>query len=132
VGFGSAGVYVAVSTGTGFGAMSATPWIRAYGSGATAGGWTNQNTYPRTLADVNGDGKMDIVGFGSAGASYSLSTGSGFSAMTLGSGQFGTNPAAGGWTSQNTYPRFAVDMNGDHKADLLGFGSGGIWVGKHN
>ncbi|MEM6404015.1 MAG: BPSL0067 family protein, partial [Cyanobacteria bacterium P01_D01_bin.116] len=27
-------------------------------------GWTNNNDHPRTLADVNGDGRADIVGFG--------------------------------------------------------------------
>ena len=28
-----------------------------------AGGWTDQNHYPRALADVDGDGLADIVGF---------------------------------------------------------------------
>ncbi|HAX77912.1 MAG TPA: hypothetical protein DCY88_19240, partial [Cyanobacteria bacterium UBA11372] len=28
------------------------------------GGWITQNDYPRQLADVNGDGRDDIVGFG--------------------------------------------------------------------
>lgn len=30
----------------------------------SSGGWTNNNDYPRMLADVNGDGRADIVGFG--------------------------------------------------------------------
>ncbi|MGY0794296.1 hypothetical protein ACW7BJ_33530, partial [Azospirillum argentinense] len=27
-------------------------------------GWTNNDMYPRKLADVNGDGRADIIGFG--------------------------------------------------------------------
>ena len=37
------------------------------------GGWTNQDTYPRYLADINGDGKADIVGFAHHGVYASLS-----------------------------------------------------------
>jgi hypothetical protein len=35
------------------------------------GGWTSQNQYPRQLADVNGDGMADIVGFGADGVAAS-------------------------------------------------------------
>ena len=28
------------------------------------GDWTSQNKYPRQVADVNEDGRADIVGFG--------------------------------------------------------------------
>ena len=34
-----------------------------------ANGWTSNDLYPRQLADVNGDGMADIVGFGSGGVS---------------------------------------------------------------
>ena len=33
----------------------------------TANGWASNNQYLRELADVNGDGAADIVGFGQAG-----------------------------------------------------------------
>jgi hypothetical protein len=39
----------------------------------TAGGWTSQDTYPRHLADLNGDKFDDIVGFGEAGTYVALS-----------------------------------------------------------
>ncbi len=39
---------------------------------------------------------------------------------------------AADWTSQNAYPRMAADMNRDHKADLVGFGAAGVYVGLHN
>ena len=32
-----------------------------------AGGWSSDHVYKRELADVNGDGTDDIVGFGQAG-----------------------------------------------------------------
>jgi hypothetical protein len=38
-----------------------------YGAGSSAGNWSSDNTYPRLMADVNGDGLADIVGFGSGG-----------------------------------------------------------------
>ncbi|OYX60725.1 MAG: hypothetical protein B7Y89_15345, partial [Novosphingobium sp. 32-60-15] len=37
-----------------------------------AGGWSSQDRFPRQVADVNGDGLADIVGFGQAGALVSL------------------------------------------------------------
>jgi hypothetical protein len=40
--------------------------LAAFGPGA--GSWSSDNTYPRELADVNGDGMADIVGFGQARA----------------------------------------------------------------
>src|SRR5262249_56152266 len=43
--------------------------------GLSAGGWSSQDAYPRALADVNGGGMADIVGFSSAGIYESLATG---------------------------------------------------------
>jgi FG-GAP-like repeat len=79
------------------------------------------------LADVNGDGRADIVGFGHAGVWVSLATGGGqFAAPTLELGAFGYN--AGGWSSNNQYPRELGDVNGDGRADIVGFGHAGVWV----
>ena len=38
----------------------------------SAGGWISDDRYPRLLADVNGDGKADIVGFADGGVLVSL------------------------------------------------------------
>ena len=98
--------------------------LNAFG---TSEGWTSQDQYPRVLADVNGDGKADIVGFGYGGVSVALGRGDGtFDQPTFDFNSFGF--AAGGWTSDNTYPRGASDVTGDHKADLVGFGNGGVYV----
>jgi hypothetical protein len=40
--------------------------------GTDAGGWSSQNRYPRLLADINNDGKADIVGFADTGVFTSL------------------------------------------------------------
>lgn len=43
-----------------------------FGAGPQAGGWSANDLFPRTFADVNGDGTCDIVGFGDAGVQVSL------------------------------------------------------------
>jgi hypothetical protein len=50
---------------------SPATWIRDFAY--VAGGWQSQDKYPRMLADVNGDGLADIIGFGSSGAHVALS-----------------------------------------------------------
>jgi hypothetical protein len=97
--------------------------LAAFGPGA--GGWTSQHEYPREVADVNGDGMADIVAFGAGGVSVSLATGSGhFADPTNQIGSFGTD--AGGWSSQDLYPRALGDVTGDGAADIVGFGQTGV------
>jgi uncharacterized repeat protein (TIGR01451 family) len=126
VGFGADGVYVSLATGGGHFAAP-TFELAAFGAGANAGGWTSQDLYPRTLADVNGDGKTDIVGFGADGVYVSLATGGGhFASPTFQLSAFGAN--AGGWNSDNTYPRHLADISADGKADIIGFAANGVWT----
>jgi microcystin-dependent protein len=124
IGFSSAGVYESLATAGGHFAM---PTFELVAFGTIAGGWSSDNTYPRALADVNGDGSADIVGFGQAGVYVSLATGGGHFAMpTFELTAFGTT--AGGWTSQDLYPRTLADVNADGKADIVGFGADGVYV----
>src|SRR5262249_49458005 len=50
----------------------------------------------------------------------------GFNAFTFELAQFGT--AAGGWASDDQYPRELADVNGDGMDDIVGFGQAGVYV----
>ena len=133
IGFGSAGLFAALSNGDGtFGETFLA--YNGFGASNAAGGWANDNLYPRTIADVNGDGLQDLIGFGSAGVSIALgqAPASGqavaFGPATLAYAGFGASDAAGGWTSADTYPRTVADVNGDGRGDLVGFGGAGVYV----
>ena len=120
VGFGGAGVIVSLATG---GGSFATPAMKL--AAFTGSGWSSDNTYPRELADVNGDGMADIVGFGIPGVFVSLATGGGsFTAPGLELSAYTGN----GWTSDNAYPRHLADIDNDYAADLIGFGQNGVYT----
>ncbi|MFL5216300.1 MAG: FG-GAP repeat domain-containing protein, partial [Microvirga sp.] len=100
-----------------------------FGTSNSAGGWSSDHQFPRELADVNGDGLADIVGFGIAGVTVALATGGGnFGPAILRLGAFGTSNSAGGWSSDDLYPRALADVNGDGLADIIGFGIAGVTV----
>jgi hypothetical protein len=124
VGFGGAGVFVSLSTGAGF--QSPQRWVDSFGY--VAGGW-NSPEFPRHLADVNGDGLPDVVGFGNAGVFVSLSNGSSFGSPALWIASFGYS--AGTWRA-SMHPRTVADVNGDGMADVVGFGNRGAYVALSN
>ena len=99
--------------------------------GPSAGGWSSNDTYPRELADINHDGNADIVGFAISGVVVSLANGAGgFQAPAFQLNAFG--PSAGGWSSDNAYPRLLADINHDGNADIVGFASNGVYVSLAN
>jgi hypothetical protein len=118
VGFGSSGVWVSLSTGNGFAAR--TMWINDFNLNA---GW-RMTDHPRMMADVNNDGRADIVGFGGSGVWVSLSTGIAFAARTMWIDDFNYNA---GWRMTD-HPRMMADVNNDGQADIVGFGGSGVWV----
>jgi hypothetical protein len=126
VGFGKAGAWVALANADGsYGAMA----LRSNDFGVDAG-WSNENVHARNLADVNGDGRADIVGFGKAGAWVALANADGsYGAMALRSNDFGTDA---GWSNENVFSRHLADVNGDGRADIVGFGKAGAWVALAN
>ena len=97
--------------------------------GFDAGGWRVEK-HPRFLADLTGDGRADIVGFGDAGVWTALSNGDGtFQAPKFVVADFGFE--AGGWRVEK-HPRFLADITGDGRADIVGFGDAGVWMALSN
>jgi len=93
--------------------------------GYEAGGWRVEK-HPRFLADLTGDGRADIVGFGQDGVFVALSNGDGSFAFTpqLALDDFGYNQ---GWRVE-AHPRLLADVTGEGRADIVGFGDAGVLV----
>jgi hypothetical protein len=106
--------------------LDSPAWISAFSYGT---GWSSQDKYPRMMADVNGDGMADIVGFGYAGAYVVLSNGAGFDRPSKWIKSFAYDA---GWQSQDKLPRMMADVNGDGMADIVGFGKTGVYVAFSN
>ncbi|MCP5009178.1 MAG: hypothetical protein GY942_04270, partial [Aestuariibacter sp.] len=85
-----------------------------------------ESNYPRMMADVNGDGRADVVGFGKQGVYVSESTGTGFKAPELRQADYGYNQ---GWRV-NQHERTMADVDGDGRADVVGFYNDGVYVSK--
>ncbi|CAO3355181.1 beta strand repeat-containing protein [Azospirillum palustre] len=124
VGFGPN--YVTVAAGHADGTFGAP--VAAYSGAFTYNsGWTSQGQYTRTLADVNGDGRADIVAFG--GNYVRVALGQANSTFAPDFIAYSTGfTATTGWGVQSTWPRWVDDVNGDGRADIVGFGGGNVYV----
>lgn len=80
VGFGDDGVWTALSTG---GGSFSSPAYVVPDFGYHKGGW-RVDRHVRLLADITGDGRDDIVGFGDAGVYTSVSRGDGTFVLPVG------------------------------------------------
>lgn len=122
IGFGAAGTLVSLGNGDGTFQAAKT----AVANFGVAQGWNSDNTYHRELADVNGDGKDDIIGFGIAGTWVATADADGlFSPAQLVLNDFGANQ---GWSNNDSFPRLVADVNGDSFDDIVGFGIAGTLV----
>jgi hypothetical protein len=123
VAFGQDGVWFALADGSG--GFSA-PIFAIPNFGANQA-W-DPAKHPRIMADINGDGRDDIVAFGDDGVWTALSTGTGFAPPHFVLADFGYNQ---GWRlPRNT--RQLADWNGDGKPDIIGLGMHGIGVALSN
>ena len=118
LGFGDDGAWVALGNGDG-GFQGARFVLAELGFNQ---GW-RVDSHPRFLADLTGDGRPDILGFGNDGVWVALNNGDGnFQPARFVSTDFGFNT---GWRVDK-HPRFVADLTGDGKADIMGFGDDGI------
>ncbi|MFI0759138.1 FG-GAP-like repeat-containing protein [Streptomyces anulatus] len=126
VGFGPHGVVVARGRGDGTFAPAQLV-LNDFGQDQ---GWTG-GKHPRLLADVTGDKIPDIIGFGNEGVWVSHNNGDGtFEQAQLVCRGFGYNEDAGGWRVDR-HPRFLVDITGDGRVDIVGFGGPGVHVARN-
>ncbi|KAJ3512231.1 hypothetical protein NMY22_g15398 [Coprinellus aureogranulatus] len=120
VGFGDAGVWVAINNGNG---TFQNPRLAVNDFGYNQG-WRVEK-HPRFVADVNNNKLGDIIGFGGAGVYLALNQGGGnFGPAKLVLKDFGTDQ---GW-QVDKHPRYVVDLTGDGSADIIGFGENSVWV----
>ena len=95
--------------------------------GYDAGGW-RVDMHPRLVADLSGNGRADIIGFGNDGVWVARNNGDGtFKPLQLVVENFGYN--AGGWRVDQ-HPRFLADTTGDGRLDVVGFGNAGVYVSR--
>jgi hypothetical protein len=112
-------VYVALSNGTSFDPIS--KWTSSFD---LSHGWTVSG-FVRTVGDVNNDGREDLIGFGQDGVYVALSNGASFDSVSRWTNDFDLSH---GWTVSQ-FVRTVGDVNNDGKADLVGFGLDGVYIG---
>jgi PASTA domain/FG-GAP-like repeat len=115
---GGSGAYVARSLGDG----TFSGFLLAFQGYDPSHGWDAST--PRVLADHTADGRADIVGFNSAGATTVLGQADGtfVSISITWLHEFGL-----GWDAV-LHPRALADITGDSRADIVGFGDAGVYT----
>ena len=124
VGFGDAGVFVAINnseTGGTIAVQGAQLVLQSFGYDQ---GWRVKK-HPRIVADLTGNGLGDIIGFGERGVCVSKNRGDGtFHNAKLVVCDFGYSQ---GWRVEK-HLRLVVDLTGDGCADIVGFGEEEVYV----
>jgi len=121
LGFKEDGAFLAYGDGTGsFSTVTKIPNVDLIGDN----GWTDQT---RMCVDLNADDFADIVGFnGTTIVTYTNQKDGTFSKKLL--ENFFTTQGVEDWEDYESFPRFAVDLDGNKMADLIAFGDGRVFV----
>ncbi|MGE0006399.1 MAG: FG-GAP-like repeat-containing protein [Parvibaculaceae bacterium] len=120
VAFGDAGVWTALSNGTG--GFAGERFVLANLGYDQA--WRTDR-HVRLVADINNDDMADLVAFGDAGVWTALAGGDGgFVNLNFTLANFGYDQA---WRNDR-HVRLADDVSNDGMADIVGFGDGGVWT----
>ena len=123
VGFGECGMWTALGNGAG---TFRNPKVVNSEFGLEAGGW-EVDKHPRFVVDLNQDGLDDVVGFGFDGVWTSIGNGDGtFQQPRFVLANLGYNQD---WRIEK-HPRFVLDIDGDGRPDLIGFGDEFVWAAK--
>jgi hypothetical protein len=120
IGIGGAGCWASLNNGRGaFRPVNLV--VRHFGA---AQGWETEK-HLRFIADLTGDKRSDVIGFGDAGVYVALNNGNGtFQPAKLVLNDFGVQQ---GWMVSK-HPRFVVDLTGDGCGDIIGFGESSTFV----
>ena len=120
VGFGENAVYAAFGNGNG----TFQKGINILNNFSAAQGY-NTTVHKRQVADINADGKQDLIAFADHKIYVALGKGNGvFSKAKPATGVMSANS---GWRSDK-HNRWAIDINNDNKVDLVGFGDKGVTI----
>ncbi|MEL7023801.1 MAG: hypothetical protein AAGL69_08640 [Pseudomonadota bacterium] len=90
-------------------------------------GW-NEEDDTRLVADVNGDGRDDIVGFGPDGTYVALSNGTGFDSAVRQFDDF----ASGANYNKSIYRRMLANVSGSAEPDIVLFGARGVFIAEND
>ena len=124
IGFANSAVLVALGQSDG---TFSTPLIASNSFTPSGEGWSSNDRYPRQVADVNGDGQADIIGFANSAVLVALGQSDGtFSTPLIASNSF--TPSGEGWYSNDRFLRQVADVNGDGQADIIGFANSAVLV----
>ena len=91
-------------------------------------GW-RMSLHPRFMADLTGDGTADILGFFDDGVHVALNNGDG---TVQGQRRVVDDYGNGFNWRVDRHPRVPADINGDSRADIVGFGNQGVFVSINN
>ena len=121
VGFANSGVWVSLATSDGYFTEN---YYRASPHFGEDEGW-RVDKHIRLVADMNNDGKKDIIAFGDDGVWLSLATSDGkFAEPSVVVHAFGYNQ---GWRAEK-HDRVLGDLNFDGKPEIIGFNDDGGWI----